>query len=52
MGAYGGNYGANYAGIAVSTPIPKKTISGDVCINTGIQSDVCINTRIEKDVCL
>ena len=46
MGAFGANFGANFAGFAVSSALPPtpptKTVTTDLCVTTSIKADLCV----------
>lgn len=65
MGAYGANYGSNYAGFAITELIiapSTKTVTAVLCVNESIKSDLCVketsksnlctDTSIKKDLCV
>lgn len=56
MGAYGANYGANYAGVAVTEIIPvapaTKTVTAILCVNTSSKSNLCVTDGIKEDLCV
>jgi len=52
MGAFGSNYGSNFAGIAVSVLPSTKTVTADLCVTTDIKNNLCINETIKEDLCV
>lgn len=56
MGAYGANYGANYAAIALSVIAPDapstKTVVAILCVNESIKENLCVETEISSNLCV
>ena len=54
MGAYGGNYGSNFAEFTNSippvTPIKPKTVRASLCVNTKTKSNLSVNTKSRGDL--
>lgn len=53
MGAYGANYGGNYAAFAtIATQPATKTVVAILCVETEISSNLCVNESIKEDLCV
>ena len=51
MGAYGPNYGASYAGIAITEPIispSTKTVTASLCVTPSINNNLCTNNDVKE----
>ena len=44
MGAFGSNFGSNFAGaaVAVTSVDPVKTVTAELCVNESIKEDLCV----------
>lgn len=42
MGAYGANFGANYAVVVISITVPTKTTTASLCVDTSSTKDLCV----------
>lgn len=52
MGAFGSNYGSNFAGAAVFVSIPIKTVTADLCVITGTKNDLCVTESVKENLCV
>lgn len=53
MGAFGANYGANFAGFATTvTSEATKTVVAILCVETEVSSNLCVNESIKEDLCV
>jgi len=53
MGAYGANYGSNFASAAILSVAPiTKTVTADLCVNNSIKTDLCVNESVKKELCV
>ncbi len=54
MGGFGGNFGSNFAGTAVTiTSVdPLKTVTAELCVTTSVKNNLCVNESIKKDLCV
>ncbi len=53
MGAFGPNFGPNFAGIADSIPpVPTKKVTADLCVITNVKENLCVTDSIKKDLCV
>lgn len=54
MGSFGGNFGSNFAGVAVVQTIPPaiKTVTAELCVNNSIKTDLCINQFVKEELCV
>lgn len=53
MGAYGANYGGNYAAFATISVTPAtKTVVAILCVNESIKQNLCVTESIKEDLCV
>jgi len=55
MGGFGGNFGTNFAGIAIIPLViisQTKLITASLCVNNNIKKDLCVQSVVSADLCV